>query len=66
LNTSKHQPCYLVADTWICRGEIVIVMTMKGVITGKVRNITQNYIVLDITESKAIIMLDRVIWVKKK
>jgi hypothetical protein len=66
LNTSKPKPCYLIADTWICRGEIVVVMTMKGAITGKVRSITQNYIVLDITESTAIITLDRIVWVKKK
>jgi hypothetical protein len=51
---------------WICRGEIVVVSTQKGTITGKVRSITQNYIVLDITESKAIITLDKIIWVKKK
>jgi len=44
----------------------VIVTTMKGTIIGKVRSITQNYIVLDITESTAIITLDRIIWVKKK
>jgi hypothetical protein len=55
-----------VADTWICRGETVIVTTMKGTIIGKVRSITQNYIVLEITESTAIITLDRIIWVKKK
>jgi len=66
LNTIKPKPCYLVADTWICRGETVIVTTMKGTIIGKVRSITQNYIVLEITESTAIITLDRIIWVKKK
>jgi hypothetical protein len=41
-------------------------MTMKGAITGKVRSITHNYIVLDITESKAIITIDKIVWVKKK
>jgi hypothetical protein len=56
----------MIADTWICRGEIVMVMTIKGTITGKVRSITQNYIVLEITESTAIITLDRIVWVKKK
>jgi hypothetical protein len=66
LNTIKPKPCYLIGDVWVCRGETVIVMTMKGEIIGKVRSITQNYIVLDITESKAIITNDRIIWVKKK
>jgi hypothetical protein len=66
LNTSKPNPCYLIANTWICKGEIMVVMTMRGTITGKVRSITQNYIVLDITESKAIITLDKIVWVKKK
>jgi hypothetical protein len=66
LNNIKPKPCYMIADTWICRGEIVIVMTMKGAIVGKVRSITQNYIVLQITESTAIITLDKIIWVKKK
>jgi hypothetical protein len=56
----------MIADTWVCRGEIVVVMTMKGTIVGKVRSITHNYIVLEITESKAIITTDRIIWVKKK
>jgi hypothetical protein len=55
-----------VADTWVCRGEIVVITTMKGTIIGKVRSITQNYIVLDITESKAIITNNRIVWVKKK
>jgi hypothetical protein len=66
LNTIKPKPCYLIADVWVCRGEIVMVMTVKGTIIGKVRSITQNYIVLDITESTAIITNDRIIWVKKK
>ena len=66
MNTSKQKPCFMIADTWICRGEIVVVTTIKGTITGKVRSITQNYIVLEITESTAIITLDRIIWVKKK
>jgi hypothetical protein len=66
LNTIKPKPCHLIGDVWICRGEIVVVTTMKGTIIGKVRSITQNYIVLDITESKAIITNDRIIWVKKK
>jgi hypothetical protein len=43
-----------------------MVATLRGTIIGKVRSITQNYIVLDITESKAIITLDRIVWVKKK
>jgi hypothetical protein len=55
-----------VADAWVCRGETIVVATLKGIIIGKVRSITQNYIVLDITESKAIITNDRIIWVKKK
>jgi hypothetical protein len=66
LNTSKPEKCYLLGDIWICRGEIMIVTTMKGTIIGKVRSITQNYIVLEITESKAIITTDKIIWVKKK
>jgi hypothetical protein len=66
LNTIKPKPCYLIGDAWVCRGEIVVITTMKGTIIGKVRSITQNYIVLDITESKAIITNDRIIWVKKK
>jgi hypothetical protein len=66
LNTSKPERCYVIGDLWICRGEIVVIMTMKGTITGKVRNITQNYIVIDITESTAIITLDKIVWVKKK
>jgi hypothetical protein len=44
----------------------VVVATVKGTITGKVRNITQNYIVLDITESIVVITIDRIVWVKKK
>jgi FKBP-type peptidyl-prolyl cis-trans isomerase 2 len=56
----------LIGDVWVCRGETVIVTTMKGTITGKVRSITQNYIVLDITESISIITLDKIVWVKKK
>lgn len=66
MNTTKPNKCYLIADTWICRGEIVIVTTMKGTIVGKVRSITQNYIVLEITESIAVIVSDKIIWVKKK
>ena len=66
MNTTKPKPCYLIGDVWVCRGETVIVTTMKGTIIGKVRSITQNYIVLYITESTAIITLDRIIWVKKK
>jgi len=66
LNTIRPKPCYLIADVWVCRGEIVVITTIKGTIIGKVRSITQNYIVLDITESKAIITNDRIIWVKKK
>jgi hypothetical protein len=56
----------LIGDVWVCRGETVVVATLKGTIIGKVRSITQNYIVLDITESKAIITNNRIIWVKKK
>jgi hypothetical protein len=66
LNTIKPKPCYLIADEWVCRGEIVVIMTVKGAIIGKVRSITQNYIVLDITESKAIITTNKIVWVKKK
>jgi hypothetical protein len=66
LNTIKPEPCYLIANVWVCRGETIVVATMKGTIIGKVRSITQNYIVLDITESKAIITNDKIIWVKKK
>jgi hypothetical protein len=66
LNTIKPKPCYLIADTWVCRGETIVVATMKGTIIGRVRSLTQNYIVLDITESKAIITNDKIIWVKKK
>ena len=66
MNTIKPNPCYLIGDVWVCRGEIVVITTIKGTIIGKVRSITQNYIVLDITESKAIITNDRIIWVKKK
>jgi hypothetical protein len=66
LNTIKPNPCYLIGDVWVCRGEILVITTIKGTIIGKVRSITQNYIVLDITESKAIITNDRIIWVKKK
>jgi hypothetical protein len=66
LNTIKPKPCYLIGDEWVCRGEIVMVMTMKGAIAGKVRSITQSYIILEITESTAIITLDRIVWVKKK
>jgi hypothetical protein len=56
----------MIANVWLCRGEIIMVATLRGTIIGKVRSITQNYIVLDITESKAIITLDKIIWVKKK
>ncbi len=66
MNTTKPEKCYLLGDIWVCRGETIVVATLKGTIIGKVRNITQNYIVLDITESKAIITTDRIIWVKKK
>ncbi len=66
MNTIKPEKCYLIADAWVCRGETIVVATIKGTIIGKVRSITQNYIVLDITESKAIITTDRIVWVKKK
>jgi hypothetical protein len=66
LNTSKPEKCYVIGDLWVCRGEIIVITTLRGTIVGKVRSITQNYIVLEITESKAIITLDKIIWVKKK
>jgi hypothetical protein len=66
LNTIKPNPCYLIGDVWVCKGETIVVATLKGTIIGKVRSITQNYIVLEITESTAIITSDKIVWVKKK